>query len=324
MDRQIDQTTRANRPAALTDPANCNGPSVPGAGFLRPADYWKSLRQDEARFRQYWTARRLELLAQAHDLRDQQELQWPPPPALLWQSPALDPHRNPARQQLEAGCLLFPAPGGPTDYWYHGGLELRPDPEPKSARSPEPTAYRLLDRDTNQVLGRFRLEKETGRYAGNNWNHYNARNTLVGTAQSPETLWEQAVAGAVVTAARLRSCRQLNRLQLLNLTQPEILQRLGLELTPPAAPSLARPSGNDDYRELRRLEDGRVLGQLTQRENSINEYYRRKLPCSWLGARPGEQQPRYAADTLEALLTRLLAESLATGETTGTNLPTKS
>ena len=283
VDRHIDHAAaRRDRPAnPAANPDNSDG--IPGSGFLRPARYWKSLQKDEARFRQYWTARRPELLAQARARREQQDCQWPPP-ALAAQSPALDPDRNPALHHLAAGRLLFPAPGGPSDYWYYAGLELRPDPEPKSARSPEPTAYLLRDRDTNQVLGRFRREKETGCHAGRNWNHYNSRNTLTGTAQSPEILWEQAVAGAVATAARLRSRRQLNRLQLLNHSQQEILDLLGLGITPPADPAAALLRGGNDYRELRRLEDGQVLWQLTQRENPINEYYRRQLPCSWLGA----------------------------------------
>lgn len=167
------------------------------------------------------------------------------------------------------------------------------------------------------------MEREIGRHAGKTWNHYDSRNQLAGMAQSPEKLWEQAVAGAVATAARLRSRRQLTRLQLLNYSQPEILNLLGLELTPPADPAVAKLHGGYDYRELRRLQEGRVLWEFTRKENSLSEYNLRKQTDRWLCARPDERQPHYIADTFEAAVARLLVESLAADETAGSHLPTR-
>lgn len=292
--------------------------SVPGAGFLRAADYWLSLRRDEARFRRYWAARRADLLAAAQARREKLEPQWPPPPPLVMLCPALDPERNPVLRQLEAGRPLFPPPGSPTDYWYHAGLELRPDPDSRAKPSrTEPAAYILLDRDSGQILGRFRLEKGPGRHAGYDWNQYDHRNQLMAMAQSPERLWEQAILGAIATAGKLRSRRQLQRMQLLNFSKEEILDRLGLELTPPTGPAIRPPRGGYEYRELRRQADGQILWELALTENSISEYKLRKETRGWRGFKPGEQHPRFAAGELAALLYRLLAESLEAGETAG-------
>lgn len=295
---------------------------VPGSGFIRPADYWQSLRKDEARFRRYWASCRADLLAAAQARREGQEPQWPPPPPLAGQCPALDPDRNPILRQLEAGHPLFPPPGGPTDYWYHAGLELQPDPTSRARQSrTEPAAYILRDRDSGQILGRFRLEKRPGRQAGYDWNQYDHRNQLMAMAQSPERLWEAAILGAIATAGKLRARRQLQRMQLLNFSKEEILDRLGLELTPPAGPAILPPRGGCEYRELRRQADGEILWELTLTENSRSEYQLHKETHGWRGFKPSEQHPGFAAGDLEALLYRLLAESLEAGETAGSDLP---
>ena len=324
VDRPVDRITSQSRPpAATTDPGRAGSSPIPRQRIHPARRLLEVPPTVRSPFPPYWTAGRPELLPQARACREKTDWQWPPPPALLHQGPTLDPDRNPALRQLEAGRLLFPAPGGPTDYWHNTGLELRPDPEPKSARGPEPTAYLLWDQDSGQVLSRFRLGKETGRYAGWNWNHYDSRNQLAGMAQSPEMLWEQACAGTVATAALLCSRRPLNRLQLLNYCQEEIIPLRGLELTPPADPAAASLRGGYDYRELRRLQDGRVLWEFTRKENSLSEYNLRKQTDRWLCARPDERQPHYIADTFEAAVARLLVESLAADETAGSHLPTR-
>ena len=281
--------------------------------------WWQEKLKREKQFREYWTARRPELLAAAQEAPEYREISWPPPPPLPPRSPALDPQRHPELCSLQAGKLLIPAPGGGTDYWWNAGIALRPDPEsqyPKNA--PFATAYHLVEQDAGWILGRLNLEKNPGRNAGKNWNGYDARNSMTFTGYSPETFLEHAANGARAALARLRARRQLKRLEILQRPLTEVIQLLGLELVKtPALP----PSKQEAL--LRRRRDQEILWQLEQHESSQSEFQIAKSSVSWRALPPGETYPSYTAEDQESLLRRLLAESLAAGQTEGGALPTE-